>query len=286
LQAAADIAAMTNPSRPLVDLPVLIFELRDLPRLMLQRSKDLGADIARGRLSAEYGWKPLIGDIARLFNFKAEFDARVREITALRKSGIRRKRIIYNGSSPAVTLNRGLSNEAGLVAFGQYVTLTTAKVTGYVKWVPDTEIPRHLLLRNDAAEQKALFALLGLNPYVIDASTIWEVIPFSWLVDWCTNWGDLLLANRNIVGAHIEEILIMRHYITEQKVTVSIDASETATKAGVRLSNPQLMRYFETKSREVGSLELEAHMPFLNIRQISILGDIVRSNLPGKIRRR
>jgi hypothetical protein len=278
LQASAEIAKVTNPSRPLVDLPVFIVELRDLPNLLLRRSQDIGADIARGRLSVEYGWKPLLKDIKALFGFKKAFDDRVREIHALRESGIRRKRIIFNGSTSSAPIARTYTNNVGLVLSGTTQSTTTAKVTGFVKWVPDKDIPRHLLLRNDLAEQKALFALLGLNPFVIDASTIWEVIPYSWLVDWCSNWGDLLAAERNIVGAHIEEILIMRHYVTEQKCTVSMDSSETAVKNGVKLSKKEVTRYYETKSREVGSLELEAHMPFLSIRQISILADIVRSN--------
>lgn len=290
--ATARIVSLTNPSRPLVDLPIFLTELREVPALLLQRSRDIGADIARGRLSAEFGWKPLIRDLIGFVEFKQAFAQRVREINALRKSGLRRKRIIFNGSSTPRTVEYSgfspLSNDRGLVVNATTFEVTTEKVTGFVKWFPDMEIPRHLGLQNDLAEQKAIFALLGLNPYVIDASTIWNLLPYSWLADWCTNWGDYFAAHRNIVGAHPENILIMRHYLTEQMCSLKAGGSDDEKIWFSQCAPSQLdvMRYRETKRRQPGSLQLSAHMPFLSERKVMILADLVRSQLPGKIRRR
>ncbi len=287
--AAAKIAADTNPSRPLLDLPVFIFELRELPNLLLQRSKNIGVDIARGRLSLEYGWKPLINDLLGLLEFKRAFNDRVIEINALRRSGLRRKRIVFNGSSTPESFDHAsaLMNEQGLIVLGHSDKVTTEKVTGFVKWMPDEDIPRHLGLWNETAEQKALFALLGLNPTIADASTLWEILPFSWLADWCSNMGDYLAAHRNIVGAHIEEILIMRHYLTEHKISIkaggSLDEQLNFTR-NLR-TQPWALRYHETKTREPTSLGVSAHMPFLNERKVMILADIVRGQ-SGKFRRR
>lgn len=279
-QAAAEIVAMTNPSRPLVDYTVFFAELAELPQLFFERSKHLGKDISKGRLSLEYGWKPLIGDIVKLLEFKLEFAKRVKEINALRQSGLRRKRIVFNGSSIPSTYDHDylLASHFGAKAAGRSTKVTTEKVTGWVKWVPDQEIPRHLGIQNDLAEQKAIFALLGIAPTVIDASTIWELIPFSWLADWCTNAGDYLAAHRNIVGAHPEEILIMRHKVTEHKISVLPTGTELERQifASTLVGPKDVTRIHETKTREPASLELSAHMPFLSERQVMILADIVR----------
>lgn len=288
-QAAAEIAAMTNPSRPLVDFTVFFTELKELPQLFFERSQHIGKDISTGRLSLEYGWKPLIGDIVRLLNFKIEFGKRVKEINALRQSGLRRKRIVFKGSSITGSYAHDyllMSNYGAKVA-GESSKRTTEVVTGFVKWAPDQEIPRHLGLSNNLAEQKAIFALLGIAPSIIDASTIWELLPFSWLADWCTNAGDYLAAHRNIVGAHIKEILIMRHKQTEHEIRLL----PTGTIADINIFNaflrgPKVVhRYREDLDRQPASLSLSAHMPFLSERQVMILGDIVRGQ-SGKFYRK
>jgi hypothetical protein len=282
LDAAAEIVAKTNPSRPLLDFPVFAMELKELPNLLLQRSKDIGRDIARGRLSLEYGWKPLINDLLGLLEFRKEFRSRVIEINSLRKSGLRRKRKLFTGSSTPENYDEQAHNLSGLTVRARGTKVTTTEVWGFVRWRPTADIPRHLGLQNDTAEQKALFALLGLNPYVIDASTIWELIPFSWLADWCSNAGDLMLANRNIVGAYPDKIQVMRRTRTEQSVLEYNGGDSTIYKVCGGAAR-EFTRYHETQRRDPGSLTLEAHMPFLNERKVMILADIVRNNFPGKV---
>lgn len=278
--AATEVAAMTNPSRPLVDFNVFATELKDLPELFLKRSKDIGQDISSGRLSLEFGWKPLIGDLVRLLDFKKEFNKRVKEINSLRTSGLRRKRIVFNDAviSPSRNMGSILSDE-GFTLGADQIKVTKRTITGFVKWVPDEAPPKYLGIWDPEPQQRALLALLGITGTVIDASTIWELLPFSWLVDWCSNAGDYLAAHRNTVGAHIEEILIMDHTVTESTVTIRRPTSSV----GVNVYDNCLTKKVatithETKKRTPASLGLTTYMPFLSERQATILSDIVRSS--------
>jgi hypothetical protein len=279
--AAADVVAKTNPSRPLVDIPVFALELRELPNMLLKRTNNLGRDIARGRLSLEYGWKPLINDLKNLLNFQKAFDERVRELDHLQYSGIRRKRKLFNGKSNMESDHwPHLENINGLDINGDFTTTSNCQVSGFVKWVPDKLPPRLLGIAYSKSQEdtrvKALAALTGISNTIIDASTIWELLPFSWLADWCSNAGDLLAANRNIVGAHPEKIQIMYYTYTEQRVRLS--RGDDFGFDAVSHSTDDFTRFHETKQRSpVSSLELEAHYPFLNERRVAILSDIVRN---------
>lgn len=278
--AAAEIVAATNPSRPLLDVPVFAKELRDIPGLLFKRSNDLGRDLARGRLSLEYGWKPLIRDLKNLLDFKKAFADRVREIEHVRRTGLRRKRTAFNGSSTPAFRIENLDNYRGFIPNGRLSEVTTVKVDVFVRWRPDGVPPRFLGYNETDYDihATALRALTGMNDYIVDPSTIWEVLPFSWLADWCTNAGDYLAAHRNIVKASPDKIQVMVYSLTEQKV--ELFSGGDIGFGALSWTSKEVYRYHETKTREPVSLTLDAHMPFLKERQVAILSDIVRNNFP------
>lgn len=270
--AATELVSKTNPSRAHVDVPVFAAELRELPDLLLKRSNDIGADIASGRLSAEFGWKPLLGDLQGLLNFKKAFDDRVKELVHLERSGIRRKRKLFSGSSLSNTLYSGAFEWSRACYIGGSITAsTTVEVWGFCRWRP-TKMPASLLgFQTNDIHHKAALAIAGVNPLILDASSIWELVPFSWLTDWCSNAGDYLAAHRNIVGATVSDIQIMKHTHTESVANVT-DIAE-----GYTLSTQEHVKYNDTKYRRpVSTLSVEAHIPFLSERKVAILADVIR----------
>lgn len=282
-QGVAKLLRETNPSRPLVDLPVFAAELKDLPMLMLNRSKDLGRDLARGRLSLEYGWKPLIKDILGLLNFQAELEKRVEELKRLRTSGLRRKRNLWDGSAISEDDNLAM-NLQGMIVRSKRNKVTVDKVSGFVKWVPDGLPQRLLGLTSDNSKEiyaQAAQAMLGISNTIVDPSTIWEIIPFSWLLDWYGNTGDFLAASRNIVGAVPKKICLLRHIHTLQTHRI-YSGGDVGFNLSTR-NNDQFVIVHESKLRVPSSLTLAAHLPFLSERQVTILSDITRN---GGLRRR
>lgn len=260
---AAWLLNKTNPSRPEVDLPIFIGELKDIPGLIriagknLMKKKQFLRRGASANLEYQFGWAPLISDLFKLFTFQGAVDSRVKELKALKEGGLSRTRIMGTYSNH---FNEGrVFQSLFSIWSGPVQKITNERVTGHVKWWPiDNGFPK-----TDAAMLSlARRAALG---WTLDASTAWELIPWSWLIDWCTNTGIYLGANRNIVPAWHTPVEVMRHQ-------ASIITSGRAVN--VRGEMSPIYCEVESKSRRRAFPSLQAHLPFLNARQLSILGSI------------
>lgn len=258
---AAKLLALTNPSRPVVDLPVFVAELKDFPRLFKLAGNNHWKKIASANLSYQFGWKPLASDLMAMANFADIVSQRRQELEHFYASGLSRTRKLDTMSVSALDVNRIFDSDASLDKQwrGVHSKDTVVEVSGHVKWYPTTLPPKS----DKAMINLARRAAFGLT---IDAKTAWELIPFSWLIDWCSSTGDYLLASRNIIPANHSTPLIMRHTKTSNTVrntTYDTGATPSPLKCDV-----------ESKSRVSASASLNAHLPFLSARQLSILGSI------------
>lgn len=257
---ASDLLAKTNPSRPVVDIPVFIGELGDLPDLVRKAGGSLLRRIAAGNLKYQFGIRPLVSDLTSMLNFADISAKRFKELKALQSSGLRRKKNLFSDSktdSGALSLNSGAFQPS---ISGAYTRVTSMNRWGFVKWFPTGDFPA-----GDPALQKlARRAVLGLT---VDGSTAWELIPFSWLADYFSNVGSLLKANRNIVAASHSTPLIMTRTKTTRTVVPGVQSWDTAFGTYVET--------LETKERSQAIATLGAHLPVLSLRQMSILGSLV-----------
>lgn len=105
-------------------------------------------------------------------------------------------------------------------------------------------------------------SLYGLT---VDASTLWEALPWSWMIDWASSVGDYFKANRNIVPATLMGVHIMRHTKTVHECDAHI--SGTTTMEGIRVVK-------ETKTRNPSFVAPAAHFPFLSGNQMGILASL------------
>jgi hypothetical protein len=253
----AELLAKTNPSRPVVDLPIAIYELKDIPGLLREEGNRLSRGLGVGILTNEFAIKPLVNDLLSLLDFSDEVAKRQRELEKLKEGGLRRKRDLWSGSATAGPVDI-------IAQSGDKVTLhmnvdyaTQRKVWGFVVWKSD--YPN--LMKGDmrAAARKAV---LGLT---IDWSTAWNAIPWSWLVDWCSNVGDILIAYRNNVGASPGHIQLMT-----QTTTTAVSKKQPP--------DPRFQdggwKQIRKQRRLIVSVSLDAWLPALNARQLSILGSI------------
>jgi hypothetical protein len=251
---AAKLLAETNPSRPVIDLPIAIYELREIPKLLKIEGDTLIKKFGSANLSYQFGWKPLLSDLLGLLNFSDEVDKRQKELEALAEGGLRRKRRLWSNS--VVGSTDRLFQSLGYHCGGTVNKTSSYKKWGFVHWYP-TNVPQFF-----RADKRSLArrAVLGLT---VDFSTAWNAIPWSWLIDWCTNAGDILIANRNIVGATHDNVLIM----TSSETTGSW-YSDDPNVSNFRMRNTRKQR------QRVTSISLDAQLPILSFRQLSILGSI------------
>lgn len=258
---ATTAQARTNPSRPDVDIPVFIGELGDLPSLVKDAGGSLIKMMARQHLRTHFGTIPLVRDLISMCDFVRLTELRMKELNALKDKGLSRTRVLDNLSTSSI---RKVTPQSVGTAFSGVETRTTSvRVWVHLKWHPAPDFPR-----TDASLlSTARRAALGLT---VDASTAWELIPFSWLMDWFGSMGDYFAAKRNIVPSYPSTPLVMRHTRTSTKITMLPSSNH---RPGFSVSD--YSAEFESKSRLPTAISpFTAYVPFLSGRQLAVLGSL------------
>jgi hypothetical protein len=238
--AGATAIARCSPVNPTVDLTTFLGELlhEGLPKLGLGTLKELRGLTNRRRrkalagmfLNFEFGWKPFVSDISSFAERIVDADARIRQM--MRDSGkmVRRRYEfpLYQstvsqdwsreygpwGSAPNTDPMYTSDGEPGMVVRVDKVTRRTWFSGGFSYYIPSggdtlTEMARQVELAKGIAG-------LSFTP-----ESIWNLTPWSWLVDWVTNTGDVL-ANVDSVILFNQVLLygyIMQHTVAEATYT-------------------------------------------------------------------
>jgi hypothetical protein len=143
--------------------------------------------------------------------------------------------------------------------------VTKQLVKGHVRWLPD-DLPGQLYTPDDVAKL-ARKAALGLEgPLGLGFSSFWEAVPWSWLVDWCSNMGNYLDAQRNVMPAKLGGVSIIEHTVTDY-------TSSDYQDGGLFMGSFRVTR--ESKQRRPSAVVPDVHMPFLNGSQMGILASLL-----------
>jgi hypothetical protein len=262
VQYATAAAARTNPSRPYVDVPVALLELGDVTRLLRSSGESYlgwGAkNLGNAHLANQFGIAPLVGDLHRLLSFQDQLERRISEVNKLGGSRGLRRTVSAGGWSNSETYSAVMqSNQAFWT--DQVTRTTTESVRVHCRWLPTG--PYASLSRPDR-ERLAFRSVLGLT---VDHSTLWELIPWSWLIDWASNVGQYFQAQRNIIPATLSGVHVMRETQTEY------------TSRGVGFANGRMSPINAkviSKNRNPSFVAPIAHFPFLNGNQVGILASL------------
>jgi len=276
-----DLISRTNPTRIRVNLPVAVFELRELPRLIrslgrgyfkakklakrpsYQGAKEGAANI---NLTYQFGIAPLISDFFKLIDFAETVRRRTDELDRLhKKGGLKRRVALYS--------NTIVSDEHGpivLNSFPSYLSISATYVEslsterwGTIRWVPDG-IPSYKTDVTGLQAQAALYAL-ALQPSQI-ASNVWEALPWSWLIDYFVEIGNFLEVNGNDISLIQGNPCVMTTTKESRRYTV------TSKPSWATISPQQPVAEDIVLDRFIGATNPSfAVMPYLNVRQLSIL---------------
>jgi hypothetical protein len=266
LQIAAEAAARTNPSRPYVDIPVNILELGEITQLIKRSGDNLLAQLGSNNLRYQFAIAPLVGDLVKLTQFRSAMNHRMAEIRRLQgPKGLRRTFSVDAGS---VSFQTGWIYMQSLLASTDAPAVkwdgtTAVHVKAHVRWLAGGSLPKS----SESAEMERLVqrAILGMT---LDASTAWEVMPWSWLIDWGSTVGDYFKANRNIIPASLEGIWISTH----TRSSFTCPGVPFAYGEGY-MSPGSFTRDTKTRSASIPVLPV-AHFPFLNGKQVGILASL------------
>lgn len=271
--------AASNPYRANILVPAFLAELRDLPKMIY----DLGrlklnrkpifhspADLAKAWVGANFGWAPLIGDLVKLADFHLKTEKREKEFDRLYSSaGLVRRVQLGNDviSPPGKEFYWGQqSGSWPMLATGTGST----KVWGVVRYRPAQSPSGSPTRRPAPVELRRILA--GLSRDGVTASA-WELIPWSWLIDYVYDIGGALKANSGQRFLTIERACIM----VQTNVQYTHVADIKIDAYGRRLILTPGKLDFEWKQRTPvsgPSIFPTPHVAELSAAQLSILGSL------------
>lgn len=210
---------LANPNTPKFDLPLFLWELKDLPS-MLKNLGDILAhwrnrkppnpqDIAGYYLAYSFGWKPLFNDLKILLNLADLIEQKKREFLEAAKKGGRKVggKVGKNNLSLSTTLSGSVSFAGLLHASCRWVLLDGKEEAWFTA--------RQSLFSDFtkvSLDTAAFRAVLGLN---LNAATIWNMLPWSFLIDYFVNIGDFLAATRGFMTYKVTKLNVMCHQVVK-----------------------------------------------------------------------
>lgn len=245
---------MTRPGNPMAGLGQFLAELRDLPRVpflnvgpsryvslfkqgfSLSRIMHEARGIAKESLSKginpggeflnyHFGWKPFVSDLRRIYNLWKSVDKQLAQIIRDNGKGVKhsaqigKTREVLDSETkfwPYAGVNvygfpGDYQNVDGSTVYTRETTRETKVwyVGKYQYYIPDVS--------SSQWKTKAKLALFGALP---TPELVWELVPFSWLIDWAVNVEDVV---SNVSSNAVDNLVQQYSYIMR-----SIETKTTA----------------------------------------------------------
>lgn len=196
-EAATMLLERTNPFRPVYSFPVEFVEMITLTDLFRSVGSTLIQALGSAHLTNVFMWKPFKDNIKNLDAILKHLESRILEWNSLVGRGGLHRRIRLAQDSKVVLIGNDEplnSTPNGTSVRGVDERHVRVTVYGSVRWYPKLgKLPPPDPVTR---ARSALRVLLDVNPETMGFATAWEAIPFSWLVDYFTNIGSLLNADR------------------------------------------------------------------------------------------
>ena len=269
---ATQVMERSNPSRAEVDMGVAIAELREAPQLIHRAGQNLLEHGANYFLTYQFGWSPLVNDALDCLDVVQAYNRRLSELQSLyRKGGLRRRIDLPTQVGQQTTTNTTLESVQGDLIQGTLVRNAHRRIWGVARWRPTLDG-----LPTDSGDMERLMrrTLYGLH---VDASTVWNLVPWSWLIDWFGTFGDYLEANRNTVGAVVNgPISVMWNEVKFDQYLRGNSHPSVSGGGGFKRT--------ETKNRSLVPFILpEARFPLLGATRLSILSSLAVLRIPREL---
>lgn len=283
LSPVTDLLSKTNPNVPETDIPSFLFEsLRDAPSLIYEAGRSILGFAGSVNLSWQFGWKPLLADLRNLLAFGYKAQKKLQTIERLcRDKRLRVTRSVEGHDDTDTSpfeVALGSSDNIYFDEFpeARYVTVDISRHTVIERWGTVT-----YRIREDFwevwetlpfDEKKWIAARSAFGLHAQNPAALWEIIPWSWLVDWFIPMQNLLSTYNNFIPVEAKNLCLM----TRQTTDFSFGS---VSPSPFGLEEPTTLRRV-TKSREVmsdaeGLPQIkETGLQFLGERQLEILASI------------
>lgn len=240
----ATARARTRPGKAIASAGQFLVELRDLPKIpfaplwkignssnpALHAKTQLGKFLKLGAneyLNQVFGWMPFVRDLREIYRLMKTIDNKMAQLVRDNGKGIRRGCTLETTNSrevladttyayPFANVNGAAPNWPSGSTRYQLVRTTQRKVWFVAKYryfIPDTSSWQWNL--------QARLALFGALP---TPELLWEVLPWSWMIDWFTNMGDVV---SNMSTNAVNNLVTEYSYIMKQETVSKIATADT-----------------------------------------------------------
>lgn len=283
---SAILANLSTNSRA-VDIPLFLFELKDFPRML----RDLGrvlrkeikpSDVPGGFLAYRFGWAPLFSDLYSLLDLGREVENRISYLLSLKK-GKRISRTLH--SSETISKGGSVWHDFQFLSHTEETYTDKVWFTCRIGELDESYVDDLLTLYRKArsghsgSAQDVLTRLTGLRADGMTASTVWNAIPWSWLVDYLASIGTFIEALGSHVPFRPTDVCVMRHQRKEKQYIVEEIAKSPYLNISATVQSGDLIA--DAKERlAITSLTPKIRFtPLLSASQIAILGSLVTARL-------
>lgn len=273
------ILAESNPSAPMVSIPTFIGEIKDfkdLPANLYAWGGSIFHKIALGHLTWRWAVKPMVSDLLKCFDFVRKSEQRFNELRNLSTNGkgfkLRKRVGLGSQSMQTVTNNVTRHTEGDTLQYRRTLTRTLQE-WGTSTWQvsDDTVLPKRWDPKYVEKLQALTFkSFYGITSYELLAAA-WELTPWSWLIDWFSDVGDVIAGSNNTIGLNWSSVCYMRKLSARNDYELTSTLPSGYTVSGV----PH--EAMERKERYVVSPAIAvspSFLPILTNRQWSILGSL------------
>ena len=266
------VIARTNPSRPVMTPLTLLQDLIELPRMLAEVPSLLknpskfftpkGASNAY--LGTLFGWMPLVQDVKQLLDLGSAIDKRCKELNRLYTARGLRRRIEMGSEHVAVPVTVSVAGQGSAIYYVPVSAQIEKKAWATITWRPASPVPYH---PGDASQiQLARKIVLGMTSEGM-AKGLWDVLPWTWIVNWFTNVGQYALAHSNTVPATHTAPCFMSKVVVQNVPGVPYSSGTLGCDVKVTCD----MTY-ERRTRTVStSSSPGCYVPFLDTSRLSIL---------------
>lgn len=301
-----------NPSSSDISLPTFLAELKDMPSLVknwygmfingakgikafrnsIGKSNSSITDahlanlftqipeiVAAGHLTWRWAIAPFVRDVNLLLDASRLIQKRVDLLNKLANGRSIRTKVALGKTVKRLYEANGYLHTLNGSIYGRRVVDYTEMVWGTVSY----SLPNGKLFPSMQANilAKARRLVFGITTYEAIA-TAWELMPWSWFVDWFAGIGTVIKANNNALGLTHGAVCIMRHASSE----TSIDVNAALTDPWITLSGDYRETY-DRKERYGNASPIlpfaPTYLPVLTGKALSILGSLfVLQQKPGK----
>lgn len=198
------------PGKSVADLAVMLGEIRDVPRMMQQTARGFhdtwkhmraSSGLSRKKLAdhwlnTQFGWLPFVSDIRKLYRAYQQAEKSYQRVRAENGRWVRRGGTVLEevdseevGASSTTTRHMPVLPSSMYLDPARTGSWTASRLREKHVWFMGAF--RYWIPNVDSVEWKRWY-LARLFGGVPTPSLVWELTPWSWLIDWFSNAGDVI----------------------------------------------------------------------------------------------